>query len=302
MVLSQPLSESFSADGVTTCSESFLDDNYGDLSCSTSQLGDATSVCFSNKNSQCESHLYPVSCKENRDPQFGISSCIANQDKHGIINGKPSPISSSNTDILETFPLDIWLKDWSGMECFVEPLDPPSDLTGDYDSHLRNLLYGQIYHGVASSSQVVNDPHLPSSSLQYLYQQHNSNIRDVESYNDFAIGSASSSICLSKEYKCTMEDTCTHFPETSMVAQTHVNETSRPSCRIKFGSFNSIPIIPSDSSQNLASGTNLLQKLSSTSEDKEHERVLEHSFHLKSEEEFPPLYTTNVGKKMACRY
>ncbi|KAL1545092.1 hypothetical protein AAHA92_21860 [Salvia divinorum] len=41
-----------------------------------------------------------------------------------------------------------------------EAIDPLADLTGDYDSHIRSLLYGQLCHGF-SLSEVAHHPSIP---------------------------------------------------------------------------------------------------------------------------------------------
>lgn len=369
-VSSQALSESYSADGAAG-SENFHVDGFVDLSGSTSQLGDVISDCSRNQSFQSESQLCPAPCTENRDPQFGISSQtgivnVSSGDKHGMIYAKPSAVSSSQTGNLENFSLDFWLKDLSDMENYVEPLDPPSDLTGDYDSYVRNLLYGQIYSGVALSAQVVTYSHLPSSPSQFpgenpwdtfqqsvplqwdSYPQHNLNVGYAEPYIDSSVDFGSPSICLSNEDIFTARGTGTYFPNQNfcskeeplkggkvgnkkskgnklrrdthkkgassappersfasgyedhhsqpLVHKTQVKEISNSSTGIQFGSFGTSPVIPPGSSENSGPSSNLLQKLTSMSENKEHERVVEHSFHLKDEEEFPAL-RTNGGKK-----
>ncbi|KAJ8561489.1 hypothetical protein K7X08_037222 [Anisodus acutangulus] len=74
-----------------------------------------------------------------------------------------SAISSPKTSILESLSLDIRERDSASLAGDVEAINPLVDLTGDYDSHIRSLLYGQCYHGFSlSPAALSNYPSSPS--------------------------------------------------------------------------------------------------------------------------------------------
>ncbi|CAN4101111.1 unnamed protein product [Withania somnifera] len=69
-----------------------------------------------------------------------------------------SAISSPKTSILESLTLDIEESDLASTAGDVEDMNPLVDLSGDYDSHIRSLLYGQCCYGFGLSSPVLNSP------------------------------------------------------------------------------------------------------------------------------------------------
>ncbi|CAN4098668.1 unnamed protein product [Withania somnifera] len=69
-----------------------------------------------------------------------------------------SAISSPKTSILESLILDIGERDLASTAGDVEAMNPFVDLSGDYDSHIRSLLYGQCCYGFAVSAPVPNSP------------------------------------------------------------------------------------------------------------------------------------------------
>ncbi|XP_075100356.1 uncharacterized protein LOC107789722 isoform X1 [Nicotiana tabacum] len=73
-----------------------------------------------------------------------------------------SVISSPKTSILESLFLDIGERDLASTAGDVEALNPLVDLSGDYDSHIRSLLYGQCCYGFSLSAPVLNSPSSPS--------------------------------------------------------------------------------------------------------------------------------------------
>ncbi|KAL3517962.1 hypothetical protein ACH5RR_020551 [Cinchona calisaya] len=94
---------------------------------------------------QKENHLEMVdtsqSCTDSLD---GFSCCS-------------SAVSSPRTNILENLSLDFREGD-SGSVVDGETLNPLANLSGDYDSHIRNLLYGQCYNGFGLSTPVLSNP------------------------------------------------------------------------------------------------------------------------------------------------
>ncbi|KAK3024390.1 hypothetical protein RJ639_043294 [Escallonia herrerae] len=70
-----------------------------------------------------------------------------------------SSVSSLDANISESISLDFRERDGYGGE--VEAINPLSDLSGDYDSHIRSLVYGQGCHGYALSASA---PHSARTS------------------------------------------------------------------------------------------------------------------------------------------
>lgn len=83
-------------------------------------------------------NLY-TSCEDNWDSVFSCSSAA----------------SSPKTSVLESLALDFRERDSSSV-VDLEALNPLADLSGDYDSHLRSLLYGQGCLGFAVLPQSKN--------------------------------------------------------------------------------------------------------------------------------------------------
>ncbi|KAK4376135.1 hypothetical protein RND71_006812 [Anisodus tanguticus] len=77
-----------------------------------------------------------------------------------VWSGGGSEISSPKTSILES-TLDIGERDLASIAGDIEAMNPLVDLSGDYDSHIRSLLYGQCCYGFALSAPVLNNS--PSS-------------------------------------------------------------------------------------------------------------------------------------------
>lgn len=75
-----------------------------------------------------------------------------------------SEISSPRTSILESVTLDIGEKDLASTAGDMESMNPLVDLSGDYDSHIRSLLYGQCCYGFLLSAPVLNSPSSTSPS------------------------------------------------------------------------------------------------------------------------------------------
>ncbi|CAH1418027.1 unnamed protein product [Lactuca virosa] len=219
----------------------------------------------------------------------------------------------------------------------TELLNPFSDLTGDYDAHIRNLLYGQGCHGYALSTAMVratpspspptspyekkNHPWDPPCSVMpfqpntngvvmghptptYLSYPPNTALRGTGLYIP-VINSSNSS---SKEKRSPTRGgrgggrsrgptpSNGHVPrasgrETKLVVEPNNNQIRSPRQgrvdqvnggfvnqprKLEFGSFRSLPETPQTPKKLDANTT-------------KQGRIGENSFHLKNEDEFPPL-------------
>nr|GLL30884.1 uncharacterized protein LOC109173649 [Ipomoea trifida]GMD12329.1 uncharacterized protein LOC109173649 [Ipomoea batatas] len=76
-----------------------------------------------------------------------------------------SATSTPKTSILESLSLDFRERDLASIAGDLEVLNPLADLTGDYDSHIRSLIYGQCCHGYAFMASLLFDPS-PQSHFQ----------------------------------------------------------------------------------------------------------------------------------------
>lgn len=78
-------------------------------------------------------------------------------------SGISSPVATTSEGPLDRRERDLaHLGDIAG---FQETLNPLADLSGDYDSHIRSLLYGQSCHGYGLSAPVV--PNSPRFASQF---------------------------------------------------------------------------------------------------------------------------------------
>ncbi|KAM3373912.1 hypothetical protein P3S68_012626 [Capsicum galapagoense] len=80
-----------------------------------------------------------------------------------------SAISSPKTSILESLTLNIEERDTASAAGDIESMNPLVDLSGDYDSHIRSLLYGQCCYGFVLSAPVLNSPSSPPPSQNITY-------------------------------------------------------------------------------------------------------------------------------------
>ncbi|KAK4419834.1 hypothetical protein Salat_2396300 [Sesamum alatum] len=82
----------------------------------------------------------------------------------GCITGLRSSIPKAN--ILDNLCLEFREMDLTSVGGESEAFNPLADLSGDYDSHIRSLLYGQLCHGYSlSASEVYHNPSLHSRFL-----------------------------------------------------------------------------------------------------------------------------------------
>lgn len=94
-------------------------------------------------------------------PQESSSIYQADTDYSEDVWSGGSAISSPKTSILESLTLDIGERELASTAGDVEAMNPLVDLSGDYDSHIRSLLYGQGCYGFALSAPVLNSPSSP---------------------------------------------------------------------------------------------------------------------------------------------
>ncbi|PSS09551.1 hypothetical protein CEY00_Acc16573 [Actinidia chinensis var. chinensis] len=99
---------------------------------------------------------FEASWMEHRDNHLGAGNGVCSFiDNHDGVSFSGSGISSPNATISDDLALDFREKDFDDIVGSPETLNPLSDLSGDYDSHIRSLLYGQCCHGYAFSSPVL---------------------------------------------------------------------------------------------------------------------------------------------------
>ncbi|KAK4407651.1 hypothetical protein Sango_0346100 [Sesamum angolense] len=101
--------------------------------------------------------------KENGKISSTYQWCMDNS-HDGCITGLGSSIPNAN--ILENLSLEFREMDLTSVGGDSEAFNPLADLSGDYDSHIRSLLYGQLCHGFSLSASVVcHAPSFPSRLL-----------------------------------------------------------------------------------------------------------------------------------------
>ncbi|KAL0419296.1 UNVERIFIED_CONTAM: hypothetical protein Sradi_1343100 [Sesamum radiatum] len=101
--------------------------------------------------------------KENGKISSTYQWCMDNS-HDGCITGLGSSIPKAN--ILENLSLEFREMDLTSVGGDSEVFNPLADLSGDYDSHIRSLLYGQLCHGFSLSASVVcHTPSFPSRLL-----------------------------------------------------------------------------------------------------------------------------------------
>ncbi|GFZ01739.1 PAP/OAS1 substrate-binding domain superfamily [Actinidia rufa] len=99
---------------------------------------------------------FEASWMEHGDNHLGAGNGVCSFiDNHDGVSFSGSGISSPNATISDDLALDFREKDFDDIVGSPETLNPLSDLSGDYDSHIRSLLYGQCCHGYAFSSPVL---------------------------------------------------------------------------------------------------------------------------------------------------
>ncbi|KAI3678576.1 hypothetical protein L6452_37873 [Arctium lappa] len=72
-----------------------------------------------------------------------------------LSQGSANELADGDMNSMEGYFLDFGNRDAIGDIVDTENLNPFADLTGDYDSHVRSLLYGQCCHGYALSAALI---------------------------------------------------------------------------------------------------------------------------------------------------
>ncbi|MCE0482565.1 hypothetical protein HAX54_041424 [Datura stramonium] len=159
-----------------------------------------------------------------------------------------SAISSPKTSSLESLPLDIQERDSASFGGDVEAINPLVDLTGDYDSHIRSLLYGQCCHGFSLSAAALSN--YPSSPSWYQSE----NFWDTVQQSMLRHQS-SSQMTLNNMPVCpTVQLSCYSLPATAMFSS-KMRESAQGTGTYSVNTNYSCPEIHKGWDQNLASGT-----------------------------------------------
>lgn len=147
-----------------------------------SEVEDKLSLGYGHK---LDRYSFSGSSKENGSFENG-NPCQNNvyiKNHKGVSSGD-SGISSPNANISESLSLDFRERTAIGGD--IETLNPLSDLSGDYDSHIRSLLYGQFCHGHAVSAP---SPRSPTPPIQRHQFQNRRNSFSLKNSNGVAMGS-----------------------------------------------------------------------------------------------------------------
>ncbi|PIN07823.1 Polynucleotide adenylyltransferase [Handroanthus impetiginosus] len=167
---------SCSADGALIIGQHCLAPDKHSLPTSNSSIRNDMSECFSSsncsasdnhfkssaENGSAESQQIDLSCSSEK---FGYNFEINNTHRWCLDSSKVVclPRSSSNpkAHIYENLSLDFRENDSKSTGGESEAFNPLADLGGDYDSHIRSLLCGQLCYGFGLSAPLVCKP--PSS-------------------------------------------------------------------------------------------------------------------------------------------
>lgn len=109
------------------------------------------------KNESFETGNFPLSYLVNSH-LFDGNSWLKNGEKYAEINNiHQLCVNNMHPGVLENLCVDVTEVGSSGIGVSAT-LDSLADLAGDYDSHIRSLLHGQLCHGFASCASVVSNP------------------------------------------------------------------------------------------------------------------------------------------------
>ncbi|CAL5386301.1 unnamed protein product [Camellia sinensis] len=104
---------------------------------------------------------------EHRENHLGAGNRVCScHNNHDGVSSSGSGMSSPNGTVLEGLALDFRERVLADIAGSLETPNPLSDLSGDYDSHIRSLLYGQCCQGYALSAPVLPNPPTFPSQLQ----------------------------------------------------------------------------------------------------------------------------------------
>ncbi|KAI8523462.1 hypothetical protein RHMOL_Rhmol13G0075700 [Rhododendron molle] len=103
-------------------------------------------------------------CMGHRSNNFGASRAVCScTNHHDGLTSSFSGILSPDASISEALAFDFRESDSIDIAGSLEAFNLLSDLSGDYDSHIRSLLYGQCCHGYALYAPTLpNAPTFPS--------------------------------------------------------------------------------------------------------------------------------------------
>ncbi|XP_058179651.1 uncharacterized protein LOC131298289 isoform X1 [Rhododendron vialii] len=187
---------------------------------------------FSPENGNLENGYLNEEKMENVDEKMGFdlwTELRENDLNHEDVSSSGSGISSPVAAISDG-PLDFRERDLAHLGDIAgipETLIPLSDLSGDYDSHIRSLLYGQCCHGYALSAPV-----LPNSLHQSILVKQNASsqiktngaVRPPQSPINNPI-SYNSCSCLEEMVK---PPGTGPYPDSIIIGLTHENRTNNP--------------------------------------------------------------------------
>lgn len=94
-------------------------------------------------------------CKDHGEMNNTHQWCMDNS-QAVCITGLGSSVTKAN--IMDNIYLDFRDMDLTSVGGESEVFNPLADLSGDYDSHIRSLLYGQLCHGFSLAASVVHHP------------------------------------------------------------------------------------------------------------------------------------------------
>ncbi|XAR58844.1 Polynucleotide adenylyltransferase [Bertholletia excelsa] len=152
-----------------------------------------------------------------------VSSCSNNS--HEGVSSTGSGISTPDGTTLESIGLDFREMDLVDIVGSPDTLNPLSDLSGDYDSHIRSLLYGQCCHGYALSVPILPNPPTFPSQFQRPWEtvHHNQYVSSPTYTNGVVLGSIenpktnsalpNSALCLEEKHK--LRGTGTYIPNSN---------------------------------------------------------------------------------------
>ncbi|KAG5567088.1 hypothetical protein RHGRI_002601 [Rhododendron griersonianum] len=187
---------------------------------------------FSPENGNLENGYLNEEKLANVDEKMGFDSWTElreNDLNHEDVSSSGSGISSPVAAISDG-PLDFRERDLAHLGDITgipETLIPLSDLSGDYDSHIRSLLYGQCCHGYALSAPVLpNSLHQSIPVKQNASSQIKTNgaVRPPQSPINNPI-SYNSCSCLEEMVKPPGTGPC---PDSIIIGLTHENRTTNP--------------------------------------------------------------------------
>lgn len=173
-------------------------------------------------------------CMGHRSNNFGASRAVCScTNHHDGLTSSFSGILSPDATISEALAFDFRESDSIDIAGSLEAFNLLSDLSGDYDSHIRSLLYGQCCHGYALYAPTLpNAPTFPSHLQKQQNKRPWNTVRQSMpikqgshmTTNGVVLGSTYNSMndskpfnCLRSEEKRKARGTGTFFPKSELV-------------------------------------------------------------------------------------